>query len=175
MVVGSGRSCVNEVSETTPLDGPQMAAEAGEARTTASLPTVDPQLAAEENRKQTQRMNPDAKEFIPTGKLEKRHHIRASEAEDDYAACVQKEEGVMVATTFNSLMNSSTRCEMGAALLGMSPEAPVHLGIDNAATVTEGNRIVKHLKGRAETKLIHDDGSPRLGGTTSHLQAETPI
>ena len=60
--------------------------------------------------------------------------MEASEPESLYAAHAQREDGVMVATTFNSLMNSSTRCEMGASLLGLSPEVPVHLGIDKAAT-----------------------------------------
>ena len=61
-------------------------------------------------------MNPDAKEFIPA-----KRYIKASEAEEKYTGYAQKEDGVMVATPFNSLMNSSTRCEMGGALLGMSP------------------------------------------------------
>ena len=80
----------------------------------------------------------------------------------------------MAATTYNSLMISSARCEMGAALLAISPELPVHIGINDAATVTEGSKIIKHLKGRAETTLNNEDGILRLGGTTSPLQAETP-
>ena len=80
----------------------------------------------------------------------------------------------MVSAKFNSLMNSSTRCEMGAALIAISPDEPVHLGIDNATTVQEGNKIIKRLKGRAETKLENEDGSMILGGVTSPLQAQTP-
>ena len=35
---------------------------------------------------------------------------------------------------------------MGAALVALSPAAPAHIGIDNAATVLEGNRIIDHLR-----------------------------
>ena len=89
--------------------------------------------------------------------------LQASVTEEKYTRYEQKEEGVMASTTFNSLMNSSTRCEMGAALVALSPAAPAHIGIDSAATVLEGNRIIDHLKGRAETKLYNQDGSMRLG------------
>ena len=81
----------------------------------------------------------------------------------------------MVSTTFNSLMNSSTRCEIGAALVAMSPDEPVHLGIDNATAVREGDNIINHLKARAETSLRNEDGSMILGGVTSPLQAEAPF
>ena len=80
-------------------------------------------------------LNPNAKEFQPAAPLKTKTHAKASEAEMKYVAHAQREDGVIVATTFNSLMNSSTRCEMGASFLGLSPEVPVHLGIDNAATV----------------------------------------
>ena len=68
-------------------------------------------------------------------------NMKPSEAEEKYTQYTQKEEGVMASTTFNSLMNSSTRCEMGAALVAISPDAPVHVGIDNTTTVMEGNNI----------------------------------
>ena len=62
---------------------------------------------------------------------------------------------------------------MGAALIAISPDEPVHLGIDNATTVQEYNSIIKLLRGRAETKLENEDGSMVLGGVTSPLQAQT--
>ena len=126
---------------------------AGPHEDTAVGQLVGSPMAATSSELQKQGMNPDAKKFRPTGPPKLRYHVEASEAEKGYAAHAQREDGVMVATTFNSLMNSSARCEMGAPFLGLSPEVPVHLGIDNAATVGEGNNIANHLRGRAETKL----------------------
>ena len=59
---------------------------------------------------------------------------------------------------------------MGAALVDISPDVPVHVGIDNATTVMEGNKIINHLKGRAEVKLVNDDGSMSLGGKSHHYK-----
>ena len=52
----------------------------------------------------------------PGRKLEE---AKPSETEERYIVYIQKEGGVMISTTFNSLMNSSTRCEMGAAIVAL--------------------------------------------------------
>ena len=45
---------------------------------------------------------------------------------------------------FNSLLNSSKRTELAAAIVAMLPAVPVHIGIDNAAVVGKGSQIIKY-------------------------------
>ena len=58
-----------------------------------------------------------------------------TEDEVAYAHCDNKDGGLMLWNIFNTLKNSSTRCEIGATLLGMLPPWAVNLGVDNSATV----------------------------------------
>ena len=50
---------------------------------------------------------------------------------------------------FNSLLNSSTRTELGAAIVALIPAVPVNIGIDNAAVVGTGNQLIKYFDERA--------------------------
>ena len=60
------------------------------------------------------------------------------------------EEGVMLWCPFNSLLNSSTRCELAAAILAMLPGMPMHIGRDNAAVVRKSNEIARHFEENKE-------------------------
>lgn len=47
-------------------------------------------------------------------------------------------------------LNSSTRCELGAAILAMLAPNPLIIGIDNATVVKKGNEIVERLRKKQE-------------------------
>ena len=47
-------------------------------------------------------------------------------------------------STFNNLRNSSTRCEIGAAIAAMMRPIATNIGIDSMATIIKGNAIIKH-------------------------------
>ena len=74
-----------------------------------------------------------------------------------YTEHEQRSEGLLLWCPFNSLLNSSTRTELAAAIVAIIPPAPVHIGIDNAAVVGTGSQIIKYYgeqermkKGRKE-------------------------
>ena len=49
--------------------------------------------------------------------------------------------------------NSSTRTEVGAALMAMQPKTEINIGFDTATTVQIGNAIIEHQILKEETKL----------------------
>ena len=55
-------------------------------------------------------------------------------------------EGVMLWNSFNTRLNSSTRCELGAAIIALLSPLTVNIGIDNATVVKRGNEIISHLR-----------------------------
>ena len=52
-------------------------------------------------------------------------------------------KGVMIWCPFNSRLNSSTRCELGAAILALLSPYNINIGIDNATVVKNGNAIIQ--------------------------------
>ena len=58
------------------------------------------------------------------------------------------QHGSMLWCPFNSKLNSSTRCELGATLLAMVAPVAAHLGVDNATVVLKGTQIIQHLRKR---------------------------
>ena len=75
----------------------------------------------------------------------------------------------------NSRLNSSTRCELGAAIVTMLAPVAVNIRIDNATVVEKGNQIINHLK-RRTSEMWHDDwGRKILGGRASCLHRPTPF
>ena len=57
---------------------------------------------------------------------------------------------------FNSSLNSSTRCELAAAIIAMLGPYPVNIGIDNVNVVLKGNEIIQHERRREkEEKDLH--------------------
>ena len=84
-----------------------------------------------------------------------------------------RDGGCMQWSAFNERRNSSTRCEVGGARMAIQKDGPVHIGIDNQATVTMCNAIAGHHKRRQETKLRNEWGAMIVGGATSPLQRES--
>ena len=78
-----------------------------------------------------------------------------------------KYQGCMQWASFNELKNSSTRCEMGGARMSMQKDGPVHVGIDNQATVGAVTAITEHQHKRKETKLTNAEGGLIVGGNTT--------
>ena len=69
-----------------------------------------------------------------------------------------KGEGILLWHPFNSLLHSSTRCELAAAILAMMPGVPMHIDVDNLALVKKGNAIIEHIQGRAEANFHGANG-----------------
>ena len=76
---------------------------------------------------------------------------------------------------FNGRANSSTRCEIAAAIVTTCSKQAAHAGIDNLAVVKTGTRIIKHDEERAKAKLFDNEGAMNLGGHISELHRETPF
>ena len=76
---------------------------------------------------------------------------------------------------FNSRLNSSTRTELGAAILTLLAPLTAHIGIDNAAVVQTGNQIINHLRRRTKERGFDDEGRGILGGRASSLHKSTPF
>ena len=106
--------------------------------------------------------------FWPGRKLEE-----LTEDERKYTEHEQLEEGLLLWCPFNSLLNSSTRTELAAAIVAMIPGRPMNIGIDNAAVVNKGNQIIKYFDDKARMKLRNDEGKKILGGRTSKLFRKT--
>ena len=77
--------------------------------------------------------------FWPDSRLEQ---LAADEAR--YTQQEQLGEGFLLWASFNSLLNSSTRTELAAAIVAITPPVPVHSGIDNSAMVQKGNQIIRY-------------------------------
>ena len=59
----------------------------------------------------------------------------------------------MLWAPFNARLNTSTRCELGAAIVALLAPCGINIGIDNAAVVSKGNLIIYHLRRQAEEKI----------------------
>ena len=81
----------------------------------------------------------------------------------------------MMWCSFNTLINSSTICELGAAIISMLKGKALNVGIDNAAVVGIGTKIINHVKLKAEAKLRGEKGQLMLGGKISKLHRDTPF
>ena len=84
-------------------------------------------------------------------------------------------DGLKLWNIFNGLRGSSTRCEIGAALMAMQPLIATHIGIDNKAVVDRGTELIEHHTKRQEEILTNNNGSLKLGGRISKLQKEAPL
>ena len=69
----------------------------------------------------------------------------------------------MLWSPFNSRLNSSTRTELGAAILTLLAPIAAHIGIDNAAVVQTGTQIIEHLRRRAKERWHDEEGKGKLG------------
>ena len=87
----------------------------------------------------------------------------------------QKEGGLKCWNVSNGLRGSSTRTEIGAALIALQPPIRVNIGVDNAAVVGRTNAMIDHHKRRKRTVLVNKNGALRFGGEISPLHANTPL
>jgi len=88
----------------------------------------------------------------------------------EYKEC---EGGLMLWCTFNSSLNSSTRCELAAAIVALLAPRPANIAIDNATVVRKGNEIIDHAR-RKEEEERSRDSRMILGGSKSGLHRESP-
>ena len=86
----------------------------------------------------------------------------------------ETEGGVMLWCSFNASLNSSTRCELAAAIIAMIAPRPVHIGIDNQTVVGKGTEIIQHERRRQEEDRYGKNGAMMFGGKRSRLHKKTP-
>ena len=98
-----------------------------------------------------------------------------TEAEEHFTHSQMCGNDLSMWTCFNDTQNSSTRCELGAAILGINPPVPAHVGIDNQGVVSIGTQIIDHMEARQNASLNNEEGALRLGGTLSPLQSVSPF
>ena len=82
--------------------------------------------------------------------------------------------GLMLWSPFNARLNSSTRCELGAAIIALLSPYGLNIGIDNATVVERGNAIIKHLRKQQTQSRYSQQGAKLLGGCTSRLHRPSP-
>ena len=87
--------------------------------------------------------------------------------EKEFTVYQYTDEGWKLWNCFNALQNSSTRCELGAALVAMIPAKAVSIAIDNKGVVTKGTDIIEHVKKRRSTKL-HEDNEEVVTSSTAN-------
>ena len=80
-----------------------------------------------------------------------------------------EEAGYRACCVFHNLRNSSTRCEVGAGLVAMSPPVEANIGVDNKTCVDTGNDIIDHARLKTKTVLRTKGGAPILGGRKTRL------
>lgn len=80
----------------------------------------------------------------------------------------------MLWCAFNSSWNSSTRCELAAAIIAMLAPEPVNIGIDNATVVGKGTEIIEHERRREKEDRRCRNGRIMFGGTKSRLHRPRP-
>ena len=68
-----------------------------------------------------------------------KEHVGLMDIFDPEAAA--RGRGVMLWCPFNSTLNSSTRCELGAAIVALLSPLNINIGIDNATVVNK--RVTK--------------------------------
>ena len=81
---------------------------------------------------------------------------------EDEATYTEREQiikGLLLWCPFNSLLNSSTRTELAAAIVAIIPAVPVHIGIDNAAVVDKGSQIIKFYDDREKMRRSGEQAS----------------
>ena len=89
------------------------------------------------------------------------------------AAYKEQEGGLLLWCPFNASLNSSTRCELAAAIIAILAPQAVTIAIDNANVVKIGNEIIEHAK-RRENEERHKGERHMLGGRSSALHRSTP-
>ena len=90
-----------------------------------------------------------------------------------YTEHEQRSEGLLLWCPFNSLLNSSRRTELAAAIVVIIPPVPVHIGIDNVAVVGKGSHIMKYYDEKERMKRREEGKGTKLGGTSSRLRRST--
>ena len=95
--------------------------------------------------------------------------------ESIYTEHEQRSEGLLSWCPFNSLLNSSTRTELAAAIVAILPPVPVHTGIDNAAVVGKGSQTIKYYDGKERMQKGKGGDRKKLRGTSSRLRRKTPF
>ena len=98
-----------------------------------------------------------------------------AQAEEAYTHVEQLAQGTLMWQTFNDLRGSSTRCEIGAMLLAMLREEPIHIGTDSQAMLTKLQQMLDHAKDKEKAELHTKEGKMKIGGKVSPLHAETPF
>ena len=98
-----------------------------------------------------------------------------AQAEEVFTYVEQLTQGTLMWQTFNDLRGSSTRCEIGAMLLAMLREIPIHIGTDSQAMLTKLQQMLEHAASKEQAELYTHDGRMKLGGNASPLQSETPF
>ena len=83
--------------------------------------------------------------------------------------------GLMIWRPFNARLNSSTRCELGAAILALLSPYGLKIGIDNATVVDKGNAIIQHLRKQQTLPRHNRNGAMIIGGNTSRLHRPSPF
>ena len=99
--------------------------------------------------------------------------LPGTEVEARYTRSQFEEAGCRAWNAFNNLRNSSTRCEIGASLLAMSPPVSANIGVDNQTCVDGTNDIIGHAIQKAEAVLRNPQGAPKLGGTRTKLHQDS--
>ena len=92
-----------------------------------------------------------------------------------YTEHEQRSEGLLLWCPFNSLVNSSTRTELAAAIAAIIPPVPVHIEIDNAAMVGKGSQIIRYYDEKQGMKRREEGKGKKLGGASSKLRRRTPF
>ena len=93
--------------------------------------------------------------------------------EDRITEHSEQEGGLMLWCAFNSSLNSSTRCELAAAILALLAPKPANVAIDNANVVQKGNEIIAHAR-RQEEEERSRGKRLILGGSKSVLHKSSP-
>ena len=83
--------------------------------------------------------------------------------------------GTMLWCPFNARLNSSTRCELGAAIIAMLSPYGLNIGIDNATVVERGNAIIEHQRRQLAQDIRDHKGTIRLGGGRARLHKSSPF
>ena len=63
------------------------------------------------------------------------------------------EEGVKLYAKIGGYGDSSTRCELAAAIIAVCSHGPIHVGSDSKAFVDFANSLISDLKNNIEAQL----------------------
>ena len=81
----------------------------------------------------------------------------------------------MMWSPFNARLNSSTRCELGAAIVAMVSPYGLNIWIDNATVVERGNAIIEHQRKQLAHRNLDQQAAKRVGGGTARLHRTSPF